>query len=321
VTDANVVLGRLSPERFLGGEMMLDTEAAERAIYEQIAKPLGLSTTRAAEGILEIAVTKMSYAVKGVSTERGLDAAAFTLIAYGGAGPLHACAIAREIGIDRVIIPRAPGHFCAFGMLHSDLRYDHVRTWLKELSQVSVAEIADILGELESRGRRSLAESGITPAETIVSYAADMRYIGQEHPVMVEFPTGLIESDDRDRIKKAFDEVHLQRYGTSAPNELAEIVSLRASVIGVLQKPPMEIPAPGDEDPSAAIRIERSVFFGSRHGHLKTPIYARDSLQPRNRIAGPALVEEHASTTVLLPGDIMEVDSMGNLDVQIGVNY
>src|SRR5947209_15396061 len=129
VTDANLVLGRLGADRFLGGEIKLDAGAAARALREHVAKPLGIDLVRAADGILRIAATAMSYAVKAVSTERGLDAAAFALIAYGGAGPLHASAIAREIGMRRVIVPRAPGHFCAFGMLFSDLRYDFVRRW------------------------------------------------------------------------------------------------------------------------------------------------------------------------------------------------
>ena len=320
VTDANVVLGRLSPERFLGGEMMLDTDAAARAVTDNIAKPLGLSAVRAAEGILDIAITKMSYAVKGVSTERGLDAASFTMVAYGGAGPLHACAIAREIGIARVIIPHAPGHFCAFGMLHSDLRYDNVRTWLKELDKVSFEDINAIFKSLESQGRRSLEDSAITPERVAVSFAADMRYVGQEHPVTVEFTDSLIETADRSNLKHAFDIVHKQRYGTSAPNEPAEIVSLRASVTGQLQKPALERRPPGATSPKQAFRTEREVYFGQDHGLLKTPIYVRDKLKPRNRVAGPALVEEHASTTVVLPGDKLEVDSLGNLDIRIGGN-
>src|SRR5258706_2050548 len=163
VTDANLVLGRLGADRFLGGEMRLDVAAAERAIREQVAKPLGLDVTRAAEGILRIATTAMSYAVKAVSTERGLDAAAFALVAYGGAGPLHAGAVAREIGMSRVIVPRAPGHFCAFGMLHSDLRYDLVRTWFTRLADVSFEAIEAVYESLVAQGREALAASGVRP--------------------------------------------------------------------------------------------------------------------------------------------------------------
>src|SRR5690242_13663863 len=149
VTDANLVLGRLAADRFLGGEMRLDVAAAERALEEKIAKPLGLDVTAAADGILRIAATAMSYAVKGVTTERGLDAGDFTLVAYGGAGPLHAVAVAREIGMRKVIIPRAPGVFSAFGMLFSDLRYDFVRTWLSRLEEASFDELGNVYRELE----------------------------------------------------------------------------------------------------------------------------------------------------------------------------
>jgi N-methylhydantoinase A len=316
VTDANLVLGRLAVDRFLGGEMKLDEAAARRAITEHVGKPLGLSVTRAAAGILRIAVSSMSYAVKGVSTERGLDAAAFALIAYGGAGPLHASQIAREIGMSRIIVPRAPGHFCAFGMLHSDLRYDFVRTWFRRLEDVAFSDIERIYAELIAQGRTALADSGVRFAGTTVAYAADMRYVGQEHPVTVDLSPKVFKKRDRDAIKHHFDEVHQLRYGTSAPEERAEVVSLRATVTGLMKKPPLEKIGRGSASvPSAARRGSREVFFADRK--TDTPAYARSELKAGNRIAGPALVEEHASTTVLLPGDRMRVDGFGNLVIEV----
>ncbi|HYX63157.1 MAG TPA: hydantoinase/oxoprolinase family protein, partial [Burkholderiales bacterium] len=178
VTDANLVLGRLGATRFLGGEMTLDAVAAERAIRDKVARPLGVDLVGAAEGILRVATTAMSYAVKAVSTERGLDAASFALIAYGGAGPLHASSIAREIGMQRVIVPRVPGHFCAFGMLFSDLRYDLVRSWFARLADVSFDAIHALYEELIGEGRKALAASGIRPQRVTISRAADMRYVG-----------------------------------------------------------------------------------------------------------------------------------------------
>src|SRR3989442_9111170 len=138
--------------------MVLHKNSAESALREHIAKPLGMDPARAADGILRIAVTAMSYAVKGVSTDRGLDAAAFALVAYGGAGPLHASAIAREIGMRRLVIPRAPGHFCAFGMLHSDLRYDFVRSWFTRLDDVSLEELRRRFEVLALPGRKILGK-------------------------------------------------------------------------------------------------------------------------------------------------------------------
>lgn len=319
VTDANLVLGRLGADRFLGGEITLDVAAARRAIEEQVAKPLGMSVVAAADGILRVAITKMSYAVKGVSTERGLDAAAFALIAYGGAGPLHACAIAREIGISRVIIPRAPGHFCAFGMLHSDLRYDSVRTWFRPLDDVQFEEIEQVFAALAEQGRAALRNSGVAASDVAVSYAADMRYIGQEHPVTIDLSTEALHQRDHAVLKRQFDDVHQRRYGTCAPAERAEVVSLRATVAGLMKKPAFERIRRGDAEPPAAARTGmRSVYFPELPEAVETPTFARDALLAGNVINGPALVEEHASTTVVLPGDRLQVDELGNLNIEVG---
>jgi N-methylhydantoinase A len=274
---------------------------------------------RAAEGILRIAATAMSYAVKAVSTERGLDAAAFALVAYGGAGPLHASAIAREIGMRHVLVPRAPGHFCAFGMLFSDLRYDLVRTWFTRLADVSFEEIERVYAGLIENGKKSLAASGIRPGRVAVARAADMRYVGQEHPVTVALPPEAFRRRSREALKRRFDEEHLQRYGTCAPEEPAEIVSLRATVSGALRKPRLERIARGGRAASrSAQRGKRDVYFAEAGKTVATAVYARDELRAGNRIDGPALVEEHASTTVVLPGDRLRVDGFGNLDVEIG---
>ena len=317
VTDANLVLGRLGPDRFLGGEMKLDVAAAETALRERIAEPLGLMLTEAADGILRIAATAMSYAVKGVTTERGLDAGDFALCAYGGAGPLHAVAIAREIGIREVIVPFAPGVFSAFGMLFSDLRYDYVRTGLTRLEDASFEEITRIYRELEDQGRAAIAATGVKPQKIAIKRAADMRYVGQEHPVTVDLPISVFTKQDRAAIKRHFDELHLARYGTSAPQEPAEIVSLRTTVTGVMRKPPQDKIKRGlASPPRAAATGKRKAFFGK--GFVATPTFARAALLAGNRIKGPALIEEHASTTVLWPGDRLSVDPYGNLVITIG---
>jgi len=317
VTDANLVLGRLGADRFLGGEMKLDVAAAETALRAKVAEPLGLTLTQAADGILRIATTAMSYAVKGVTTERGLDAGDFALCAYGGAGPLHAIAVAREIGIREVIIPFAPGVFSAFGMLFSDLRYDYVRTGLTRLEDASFAEFARIYKELEDEGRAAIAATRVKPQKITVKRAADMRYVGQEHPVTVDLPLSVFAREDRAAIKRHFDELHLVRYGTSAPQEPAEIVSLRTTVTGVMRRPPQDKIKRGSATaPRSAATGRRKAFFGK--GFVATPTFARAALLAGNRIAGPALIEEHASTTVLWPGDRLSVDPYGNLIITIG---
>jgi len=319
VTDANLVLGRLDPAHFLGGRMPLDVAAAHRAIAEHVAAPLGLSVPAAAEGILRIAVTKMSYAVKGVSTERGLDAAAFPMIAYGGAGPLHAAAIAREIGMRRVIVPLAPGHFCAFGMLHSDLRYDLVRTWFRRLAEVSFHDINAVYEALATEGLALISASRTAVKQKRIAYSADIRYVGQEHPVTIDIPHDFVVRQDRDVIKRQFDAVHDRRYGTCAPEEPAEIVSLRVTVAGDLVAPAMHRVASGaGEPPPQARRGSRRVHFAETGGFVETAVYDRSGLIAGNAIAGPALVDEHASTTVVLPGDRLTVDALGNLVIAVG---
>ena len=318
VTDANLLLGRLGVDRFLGGEMTLDSDAAAGALRDEIAAPLELDSTAAAEGILRIAVTSMSHAVKGVTTERGLDAGDFTLVAYGGAGPLHASAVAGELGIGRVVIPRVPGVFSSFGMLFSDLRYDYVRTWFTRLDDAPFDQIEAIYAELEDQGQAAIAATSVDASEITVARAADMRYVGQEHAVTVDLPMAVFADGDREAIKTYFDEMHELRYGTSAPAERAEIVSLRSTVTGIMAKPPFERVADGGaKPPKDAFTGLRAAYFAEIGEFADTPTYDRDALKAGNRISGPALIEEHASTTVLLPGDAMTVDGFGNLVIEV----
>ena len=317
VTDANVLLGRLSPDRFLGGEMTLDVAAAEAAILDKVGNPLGLEAVEAAQGVLRIAVTSMSHAVKAVTTERGLDAGDFAMVAYGGAGPLHACNIAREMGIRKLIIPRSPGHFSAFGMLFSDLRYDYVRSRFARLADADFADIEAVYAELEAEGLAEIEKVSVAPERVVIARGADMRYVGQEHAVTVDLSSDLFANEDRAGIKARFDAIHDLRYGTCAPQERSEIVSLRVTVTGMLEKPLLEEIVRGDATPpSAAHTGNRPVRFGE--DALETATWDRMALIAGNRIEGPALIEEHASTTVLHPGDTCEVDAFGNLVISIG---
>ena len=320
ITDANLVLGRLGAERFLGGEMQLDIEAARRALSEKIAAPLGLDLVEAAEGILRIAATQMANVVRWVTTERGLDAADFALVAYGGAGPLHAAMVARELQISTVVIPRAPGHFSAYGMLVADLRRDFVSTWFTPLAEASFADMEALFAQMEERGRATVTRGQATLSTlsaTTVRRAADMRYVGQEHAVTVDLPLELFQMQDRDGIKSRFDAVHQTRYGFSVAQEKAEIVSLRSAIVGEMRKPPFEHIAQGGPQPQPeAFNGTRPVYFAGA-GYLDTPTYQRSALKAGNRITGPALIEEHASTTVMHPGDKLEVDAFGDLIIEI----
>jgi N-methylhydantoinase A len=317
VTDANLLLGRLGADRFLGGEMTLDITAALNALTERVAKPLGLDPVEAAEGILRIATTKMAHVVRWVTTERGLDAADFALVAYGGAGPLHAAMVARELGIAKIVIPRAPGHFSAYGMLVADLRRDFVTTWFTPLAEASFGAMEALFAAMETRGRATVTRHQGGAATTAVR-GADMRYVGQEHAVTVDLPLELFTSQDRDGIKRRFDAVHQVRYGFSVEQEKAEIVSLRSATIGSMRKPPFEhIEKSGPAPDRDSFRGTRPVYFAGA-GFVETPSYYRHALKAGNRITGPALIEEHASTTVVHPGDRLTVDDFGDLVIETG---
>lgn len=319
VTDANLILGRLGADRFLGGEMQLDLDAARSALEKKIAGPLGLDVTQAADGIIRVVATRMSHVVRWVTTGRGLDAADFALVAYGGAGPLHAVDVAREIGIARVMIPRAPGHFSAVGMLVADLRRDFVTTWFKPLASADFADLEQLYATMEHDGSERVRSSKVGVSGIMVTRYADMRYVGQEHAVTVELPSLLFQTQDRAGIKQRFDEAHGQRYGFAAPTEKAEIVSLRSAVNGVIPKPPFERIEQGGGKPSPEATIgERPVYFREAMDHVRTAVFMRSALRANDVIAGPALIEEHASTTVVHPGDRLEVDAFGNLTIEIG---
>jgi N-methylhydantoinase A len=318
ITDANLVLGRLGVDRFLGGEMQLNLDMTQRAIEERVATPLGIDTTTAADGILRIAATKMAHVVRWVTTERGLDAGEFVLVAYGGAGPLHATMVARELRIRTVIIPRAPGHFSAYGMLVADLRRDFVNTWFTPLDDAPFERMEELYASMEKRGRGTISRGHAGLEGILIERGADMRYVGQEHAVTVELPAELFVNQDRDGIKQRFDAVHQVRYGFSSAAEKAEIVSLRCAVIGLMRKPPLDHIAVGPAEPdTSAYRGDRLACFDAKAGYVQTPTYDRTQLKAGNRIEGPALIEEHASTTVVLPGDVVTVDAFGDLVIEI----
>jgi N-methylhydantoinase A len=319
VTDANLILGRLSPDHFLGGEMKLDLAGATAALRNKIAEPMGISLTDAANGIIRIAATTMSNVVTRVTTERGLDAGDFAMVAYGGAGPLHACIVARELSVPRVIIPLSPGHFSAYGMLMADLRWDFVRTWFKPVNQLDFREFEKLYADLEKEGVGLLSRD-IERRRIACARAADMRYVGQEHPVTVALPGSFFRRPDGRALKRLFDEEHMKRYAFNAPGEPAEIVSLHSSVIGTLDKPVakrLRAAAAKNGRRVAAKKTKRKVYLTDVHGYVDTPVYARSDLTAGQRITGPALIEEYASTTVVFPGDRVDVSAYGDLVITI----
>ncbi len=319
MTDADLVLGRLSGARFLGGDMALDRSLAEAAIADKIARPLGLTVPDAARGIATIADAAMSLAVRAVSVERGCDPRDCALIAFGGAGPLHAISLAREIFIPKVVVPKLPGNFSALGMLLATWRQDFVRTFVHALADIDRDAATSAFEELAEVGRAGLADEGIDAADEILAYGADLRYRGQEHtiPVPVSSPEELAGGGSG-TIRAAFDALHDRRYGHSARDEPIEMVNLRLSVtVSAADSPAAEwLAAP--MAPEAALPDERrDVIFDDPEAPLAARIVWRPGLPAGYTVEGPAVIEEPNSTTLIHPGDVAEVTPEGHLMITL----
>jgi N-methylhydantoinase A len=232
ITDANVVLGRLDPKNFLGGQMELDAAGARSGIEQKIAKPLKLDTVAAAQAIVEIAISKMSLAVREVSVEKGYDPRDFVLVASGGAGPLHVCAIARELHIPKVIVPLFPSHFSALGMLLADERHDFTRTFYYDLASLDFARLLKVHDEMAAEAKKSLRHARNAEFQTEL----DLRYVGQEFTLSVPVSRELLARGDRQKIRKAFDALYEHRYAHHSPDEPVEMVNIRLAGVGKRQK-------------------------------------------------------------------------------------
>ena len=314
VTDANLVLGRLAPDSFLGGEMPLDVQAARAAIQKKIAEPLGMSVEAAAHGIIRIAIAEMSLAVQSVSIGRGHDPRDFAMVAFGGAGPLHAAEIARELHIPRLVIPRVPGHFSALGMLLSDLRHDYVRTYYKPLEACDFEALLQIFAEMREEGETLLQSEGVSSGDVSVQFYLDMRYVGQEFPIQTRIDESHLKSGDREALRAAFDEVHNQRFGHQAQGEQVEVVNCRLTARG--SRPRVSFPPIGAVGGSSA-PVMRLMVASDPGRPVQSPAYNRDLLVPGQIISGPACVVEYASTTILFEGDRLEVLGTGELMIHI----
>jgi N-methylhydantoinase A len=309
ITDANLVLGRLDPDDFLGGEMKLDAKAAEQGIRRRIADPLKLGVTAAAQAIVDIAVSKMSLAVREVSVAKGYDPRDFALVASGGAGPLHVLAIARELHIPKVIVPRFPAHFSALGMLSADERHDFIRTFYADLGTVDFSALARTLAEMAAEGA-SVLRHGKNAEHRI---QLDLRYVGQEFTLPVPASRKQIEAGDRRAIRAAFDALYERRYAHHSPAEPVEIVNIRLAAVG--KRGGMKIPRlPAKRRPTAAGRV-KAHLGGARP--VSCPVYRRAELGAGASFAGPALVREHGTTTVLFEGDRCVVAGTGELVISV----
>ncbi len=307
VTDANLFLGRMNPDYFLGGRMDLDRQAAEKAI-RSVADQLGLTAEALAEGMLAVINARMADAMRTITVRQGIDPREYSLVAFGGAGPMHAAALAEELDIKEVVVPWAPGTFSAWGMLQTNVRHDLTQTFYQTMQATTAEDLEGIFGQLEEQGRQILRGEEVPDEHMGFLRTADMRYIGQEYSVNVQvsFEDG---EDGLEAITARFHDAYKTRYGHSTPGAPIEFVNLRVATFGKLERHTAGFrPAKGDQSPDTGTR---DVIF---HGQAApTKFYRRDRLPTGIVLAGPHVIEEETATTVVPPGWISRVDALGNI--------
>ncbi len=312
VTDANLVLGRLSPCGLLDGKVALDADASRRAL-QPIADRLGFTVERTAHGILAIVVANMVRAIRTVSVERGHDPRGYALMPFGGAGPLHATDVALSLGMREILVPPSPGILCAQGLVVSDLKEDFVRTRRTKVSAGEAPAMARVTADLSEEARRWLAAEGIAAGDRETALTLDMRYVGQNFELPVRLPSAALP--DAATLAKLFAAVHEQSYGYSNAEAPVEIVNFRLTARA--KRPETTAPPPaGAPGPTPSPIGRRTVHFRWEAAD-DTPVFRRDALKPGHRLSGPAVIEQLDATTLLYPGDKLIVDAAGSLLVEV----
>ena len=310
VSDADIVLGYLDPTSLLGGDLPVDLAAARAAIDEKLATPLGLSVTEAAAGVIDVVNASMAEALRIVSVERGHDAREFALVAFGGAGPVHAAALAAELEIPRVVIPPIPGAFSALGLVATDLKRDYGRTFYTTTDAADLDGIAAVYANMEVAARQMLESTGVPKEKWLLQRSADCRYVRQAYELSVPVAAGAITADVLRAVASAFHDRHKSTYGHENRDEPVQLVNLRLTAVGQLEGLELKRHVAEGGDVSAAKKGERPVFFRAT-GEIACPIYDRDGLPAGAALEGPAVIEAMDTTIVLPPGWRAEVDARG----------
>jgi N-methylhydantoinase A len=314
VTDANLALGYLNAEYFAGGAMRLSPGTAARAIETRVAAPLGLTLEQAAWGIHTIVNTNMELATRVVSIERGRDPRTLTLVAFGGSGPVHGCRLAQALGIPRVILPAAAGVTAAIGLLAAEVRFDVSRTYVRRLDALEPAAVSAMYAEMAAQATEVVRESSLGGAVSVVR-SVDARYVGQGYELTVPVPGGTLDPASLARVRASFDEIYAARYGYAQPDAPVEVVTWKLSAIGGAPRVTLAKAATTSE--ASPLKGRRRAYFPETGGWIDCPIYDRYHLAAGLTIAGPAIVEERESTSVLPPGTIATVDEYASLIVEV----
>lgn len=315
-TDANLLTGRLSAKNF---DYDVDLELVKNVIQRKIASHFDMTAEEAALGIIQIANSNMLNALKLISIRKGHNPQDFTLVAFGGGGSMHAPALAKELGVKKVIIPIASPVFSAWGMLMSDLRHDYIKTYIARVGELKIDELMKQWNEIEQDGRRQFAQEGIGEKNVIFHRFADMRYIGQEHTVKVPVPSGEWSEEQLDEIVEKFHDLHEKNFTFRLDGTETEIVNLHVTAFGKVEKPVIQKIERHTTLEEAKIET-RNVFFDEPAGWVKTDVYQRELLPVHESVQGPAIIEEKAAATVIYDGQTLMVDDYGNLIIETGAN-
>lgn len=319
VTDANLILGYLDPQYFLGGQMSLDIEGARQAIKARIGDPLGLSIEEGAWGIHQIANENMANAARVHALERGKDPRRFPLFAFGGGGPVQAYRIALSLGSPLLLAPLGAGVMSTVGFLSAPLAFDFVRSWPTELHDLDTGRANRLLDEMRAEGETLLVDSGVQLADITHRREVDMRFVGQGHEIRVPLPDGVVTAAIVDQLKSSFDRVYRELYERSGPPVMIEITNWR--VVSSGPKPTVKLHVPSDHDSTKtaadAIKGSRPAYFPETNGFTNTAVYDRYQLHPKMTFDGPAIVEERESTVIVGPGAKCSIDEHRNLVISM----
>ena len=312
VTDANLVLGYLNPGYFLGGARPLHKDLAEAAIEAKVAGPLGLTVSQAAAAIHDVVNAKMAGAIDVMFSQRGCDPRDFTLIAAGGASPVHVARLTREIGMKHFISPRSAPVFCAFGMMYADLKHNYTRPYAALAEAADLARINELYAEMEADALRTLEREGAAPVDITIERSMDIHYYGQVREQNAAVPDGPVTAESLAVTVDRFHDKHRRVIGYSAPGYPTVIVRLHlAGVAKIVPPPPREIPR-GTGDLAAALKERRPAYFPEAGGFTEVPVYDGENFGAGDVIAGPCIIEERMTTLVLPPAETVTVDSDGS---------
>jgi N-methylhydantoinase A len=314
VTDANLLLGRVDPAWFAGGQMTLDVEAARRAIAG-LADELRLEPVELAEGICDVINAKMAQAIRTLTVEKGIEPREFALVAFGGAGPMHAAFLAEELDVPDVIVPRYPGAFSAWGMLETEIRKDFARSYFTPLADLDRADLSSVLAEQVGEAVGALADEGIAEAAARIEHAVDVRYVGQEYTLTIPLQGAAEPAGDGfpKALSARFDEAHETRFGHANPGAPVELVAVRSTGLGDLGRAdPQRL---GRQDGAGYPSEEQAIVFGRRERRAR--VARRDDLPPGSVVDGPAVIVEATATTVVPPGWTLSVDDFGTLALEV----